>query len=88
MWAFATVGYCAIVSSRLDCVDSGQYISMLCEGTLGFWGGFMINEPPTLQTLAFFFYLHYYFILQVVLCGALGHYLWEHGSKAHTKAKH
>lgn len=35
----------------------------------------MINGPLALQTLAFFCYLHYYFMLQVVLCRALGHYL-------------
>lgn len=41
----------------------------------------------TLQTLAFFSYLHYYFMFQVVLCRARGHYLCEHDGKAHTKTK-
>lgn len=48
----------------------------------------MINGPLTLQTLAFFSYLHCYFMLQVVLCRALGYYLCEHDGKSHKKAKH
>lgn len=46
----------------------------------------MINGPLTLQTLAFFSYLYYYFMLPVVLCRALGPRLCEHDGKAHTKA--
>lgn len=49
MGASATVGYYAIVSSHHS-VDSARYISVFCKGTLGFWGGFLING---LQMLAF-----------------------------------
>lgn len=48
----------------------------------------MIDGPLTVQTLVFFSYLHCYFMLQVVLCRALGHYLCEHDGKVHLKAKH
>lgn len=88
MWAIATVGYCATVSSRLGQRSSAW--ALVGTFPCPVKAPWVFGEDSwlmTLQTLAFFSYLHYYFMFQVVLCRARGHYLCEHDGKAHTKTK-